>query len=147
MRSQYQAYNFLRNVFKRSLTYPCSRSLYESRAPIRIKHSYEEQALAYLMNCEVKKHRLAKMEYCYSGTENCDTEVQIITFVLKGSASLLIDSRSKLRSRTQIYCSLFVFDLNLSGIHLTQMILRVWIIDWHYIIYIDVSICEVELRC
>ena len=38
-----------------------------------------------------------------------------------------------------------VFYLNLSGIHLSKIILLIWIIDWQYVI--DVSICEVELRC
>ena len=45
-------------------------SLDESRTALGIKHSEEEQALAYSMSCELKLHRLAKMEYCYSGTES-----------------------------------------------------------------------------
>ena len=46
--------NSLRDDFKRSMTYPCLRSLDESRAALRIKHSQEEQALAYRMSCEIK---------------------------------------------------------------------------------------------
>ena len=43
-----------RDDFKRSLTYPCRRSIDESRAALRIKHSSEEQTLAYSMSCEIK---------------------------------------------------------------------------------------------
>ena len=46
---------FFLNFFNyRSLTYPCSRSLFESRVALRIKHPYEEQARAYRMSCEIK---------------------------------------------------------------------------------------------
>ena len=37
-----------------SFTYPCPRSLLESRTALRIKHSQEEQAIAYRMSCEIK---------------------------------------------------------------------------------------------
>ena len=39
VRSQYRPQNFLRDDFNRSLTYHCPRSLLESRAARRIKHS------------------------------------------------------------------------------------------------------------
>ena len=39
VRSPYRPYNFLRDDFKCSLTYPCPRSLLESRIAPRIKHS------------------------------------------------------------------------------------------------------------
>ena len=38
---------------KRSLTYPCPRSLHESRPALRIKHFFEEQTLAYPVSCEI----------------------------------------------------------------------------------------------
>ena len=38
-----------------------------------------------------------------------------------------------------------VFDLKLRGIHLTKIILKVWVINGQNVV--DVSICEVELRC
>ena len=40
------------DAFERSLTYPCSKILLESRVDLRIKHSYEEQARAYRKSCE-----------------------------------------------------------------------------------------------
>ena len=39
--------------FKRSFTYPFSRSLFESRVTLRIKHSYKEQAQAHRISCEI----------------------------------------------------------------------------------------------
>ena len=39
VRSPFRPQNFLRDDFKRSLTYPCPRSLLESRIAFRIKHS------------------------------------------------------------------------------------------------------------
>ena len=38
---------FLNDDFKRSWTHPCSRSLFESLVALKIKHSYEEQAIKY----------------------------------------------------------------------------------------------------
>ena len=43
-----------RDDFKRTLTYPCPRSLDESRTALRIKHLQKEQALTYRMSSEVK---------------------------------------------------------------------------------------------
>ena len=44
VRSPYRPKNFIREDFKRSRTYPCPRSLYESHTALRIKHSRKEQA-------------------------------------------------------------------------------------------------------
>ena len=44
-------------------------SLLERRLALRMKHSYEEQVQAYRVSWKLKRHRLAKMEYYYSGTE------------------------------------------------------------------------------
>ena len=38
-----------------------------------------------------------------------------------------------------------VFDLKLRGVHLTEIILKVWVINGKKVV--DVSINEVELRC
>ena len=46
--------NFLNDDLKRSLTYPCSRRLFEGRFALRIKHPYEEQGRAYRISCEIK---------------------------------------------------------------------------------------------
>ena len=70
VRSPYRPKKFLNDDFKRSARYPCLSSLLESRLALSIKHSYEEQARAYRISWEIKLHRLAKMEYYYSGTES-----------------------------------------------------------------------------
>ena len=54
MWSLYRPKNLLKYDLKCSLTYPCSRSLYESCDALRIKHSEEEQVMAYRMSCEIK---------------------------------------------------------------------------------------------
>ena len=54
IRSPYRPLNLLNDDFKRSLTYPCSRSLFESRVTLGIKHPYEERARAYRISCEIK---------------------------------------------------------------------------------------------
>ena len=68
-------------------------------------------------------------------------------FVIKGSSKLTVPPNRKdlikVGSRSVVLRR--VFDLKVSEIHLTQVILKVWIINGHYII--DVSIGEGELRC
>ena len=54
IRSPYRPLNFFNDDFKRSLTFPCSRSLFESRVALRIKHTYKEEARAYRISCEIK---------------------------------------------------------------------------------------------
>ena len=54
IRSPYRSLNFLNDDFKRSLTYSYSRSLFESRVALRVKHPYEEQVRAYRISCETK---------------------------------------------------------------------------------------------
>ena len=44
---------FLNDDFKRSLTYSYSRSLFETRVPLRMKHPYEEKARTYCLSCEI----------------------------------------------------------------------------------------------
>ena len=64
-------------------------------------------------------------------------EIEIATFVVKGSAKLTVPVGS-----VPFRC---VFDLKLRGIHLTEIILKVWVINGQNVV--DLSICEVELRC
>ena len=52
------------------MRYPCLSSLLESRLALRMKYSYEVQTRAYRISWEMKRHRPAKMEYYYSGTES-----------------------------------------------------------------------------
>ena len=76
-------------------------------------------------------------------------EIEIITLVVKGSAKLTVPTdyqeQIQVRSKSVVFCR--VFDLKLRGIHLTEIlvILKVWVINGQYVI--NVSICEVELRC
>ena len=51
VRSWYRPKNCLNVDFKRSLVYPCSRSLLESRVALRINDPYKEQARAYRISC------------------------------------------------------------------------------------------------
>ena len=74
-------------------------------------------------------------------------EVEIVTFVVKEISQLTVtlDRQELIQVGSRGVALRRVFDLKLSGIHLTQMILKIWVIDWQYVI--DVSVCEVELRC
>ena len=74
-------------------------------------------------------------------------EVEIVTFVVKGSSQLTVtlDRQELIQVGSRGVALCRVFDLKLSGIHLTQIILKIWVIDLQYVI--DVSVCEVELRC
>ena len=58
----YQSLNFLRDDFKNSLTYSYLRSLHESCFAFRIKLSWEKQALAYHMSCDIKTSYAGKDE-------------------------------------------------------------------------------------
>ena len=77
----------------------------------------------------------------------CDMEVEIVTFVVEGSLQLTVtlDRQELIQVGSRGVALCRVFELKLSGIHLTQIILKIWVIDWQYVI--DVSVCEVELRC
>ena len=79
--------------------------------------------------------------------KDCDMEVEIVTFVIKGSAQLTVppDRQEEIQVGSRGVALNRVFYLKLSGRHLAKIILKIWIIDWHYVI--DVSMCEVELRC
>ena len=67
------------------------------------------------------------MEYCYSGTEIRDTEVEIV----KGSSQLAVtlDRQKLIQVGSRGVALRRVVDLKLSGIHLTQIILKIWVID------------------
>ena len=74
-------------------------------------------------------------------------EVEIVTFVVDGSAQLTIasDRQKDSQKGSRTVALRLVIDLELGGIHLINIIFKVWIINWQYVF--DVSICEVELRC
>ena len=69
----------------------------------------------------------------------CDTEIEIVTFVVKGSAKLnvplerweqiWVESRSVALRR--------VFDLKVSGIHLTAINRKVWVINGKHVINVS----------
>ena len=69
-------------------------------------------------------------------------EIEIVTFVVKGSTKLTVPT--DWQEQIQVG-SRSVFDLKLRGIHLTETILKVWVINGQNVV--DVSICEVELGC
>ena len=79
------------------ISYPCPRSLDESRAALRIKHSRkkskeEEQALAYRMSCDKNAIGWRRWNVAAQERKVDDMEVEIITFVVKGSAQLAAPS-------------------------------------------------------
>ena len=74
-------------------------------------------------------------------------EIEIVTFVVKGSAKLTVptDWQEQIQVGNRSVALSRVFDLKHRGIHLTEIILKVWVINGQNVV--DVSICEVELRC
>ena len=74
-------------------------------------------------------------------------EIEIVAFVVKGSAKLTVptDWQEQIQVGSRSVALRRVFDLKLRGIHLTEIILKVWVINGQNVV--DVSICEVELRC
>ena len=61
----------------------------------------------------------------------CDMEVEIVTFFVKGSAQLTVppDRQEKIEIGSSGISLSCVFDLKRSEIHLTQIILKIWVID------------------
>ena len=73
-------------------------------------------------------------------------EIEIVTFVVKGSTKLTVptDWQEQIKVGSKSVALRRVFDLKLRGIHLTEIILKVWVINGQNVV--DVSICEIELR-
>ena len=57
-------------------------------------------------------------------------EIEIVTFVVKGSAKLTVptDWQEQIQVGSRSVALRRVFDLKLRGIHLTEIILKVWVI-------------------
>ena len=74
-------------------------------------------------------------------------EVEIVMFVLKGREQLTVpsDRQEYIKVGSRGVALRRVIYLKLSGIYLTKVILKIWIIDRQYVI--DVSMIEVELIC
>ena len=74
-------------------------------------------------------------------------EIVIVTFVEKGSSKLTVptDWQEQIQVGSRSVALPIVFDLKLRGIHLTEIILKVLVINGQNVV--DASICEVELRC
>ena len=74
-------------------------------------------------------------------------EIEIVTLVVKGNAqpTVPLDLYDQIQVGRRSFALRNFFDLKLSGIHLTEIILKVRVINGQYLI--DISICEVELRC
>ena len=67
-------------------------------------------------------------------------EIEIVTLVVKGSAKLTVptDGQELLQVASKSVALRRVFDLKLRDIYLTEIIFKVWVINWKYVI--DVSI-------
>ena len=69
--------------------FPCSRSLFESRVALRIKHPYEEQGISYkLRNKDAiggRGENIATQE-----RKICDVEIEIPTFVINGNVKFTV---------------------------------------------------------
>ena len=74
-------------------------------------------------------------------------EIEIVTFVVKGSTKLTVPTywQEQIQVVSRSVALRRVFDLQLRGIDLTVIILKVWVMNVQSVV--DVSICEVELRC
>ena len=79
-------------------------------------------------------------------------EVEIVTFVVKRSAQPTVPPDLQeymyIQEGSRSEALLHVFDFKLSRIHLTKIILKIWVIDGQY--FIDICVCDVtfsfELR-
>ena len=74
-------------------------------------------------------------------------EIEIVRFVVKVRAKLTVhtDWQEQIQVGSKRVALRRVFDLKLRGIQLTDIISKVWVINGQNVV--DVSICEVELRC
>ena len=74
-------------------------------------------------------------------------EVVIVMVVVNGSAQLTVtlDRQELIQIGSRGVALRRVFDLKLNGKYIDPDNFKVWVIDWQYVI--DVSVCEVELRC
>ena len=74
-----------------------------------------------------------------------DMEIEIVTLVVKGSAKLIVPTDLQKQIDIRRVALRRVFDLKFRGNRLTEIIIKVWIINWQYVI--NVSISEVKQRC
>ena len=74
-------------------------------------------------------------------------EIETVTFFINGSVKLIfpfdLQKFIKVISRSVPFCR--VFDLKFNGIHLSQIILKFWVVCRQNII--DVPVCEIEPKC
>ena len=77
----------------------------------------------------------------------CNMEIEIVTFVVKGSTKLPVptDRQEQIKVGSRSVALRRVFDLKLRGMHMTEIILKVWVFNGQNVV--DVSICEVGLIC
>ena len=76
----------------------------------------------------------------------CDVEIEIVTFVINGIVKLTVppDRQKQIQVRSRSVALFRVFDLEFNGIHLAQVILKLWVVYGENII--DVHVCEIEPR-
>ena len=72
--------------------------------------------------------------------------IKIVTLVVKGSVKLTVptDWQEHIQEGSRSVALCCVCDLKLRGVRLTEIILKVWVINGQYVL--DISICEVELK-
>ena len=87
------------------------------------------------------------MEYCYSETESLwyGSWNRHVCRKRKSAADRHSRSTGVDPSRYQRCCSPSCLWSQAQRIHLNKIIIKIWVIDWQHVI--DVSVCEVELRC
>ena len=84
------------------------------------------------MSCEKKSAiGLRRWNIATQEPKVCGMEVEIVTFVVKGSTQLTIppDRQECFKVGSRNVALRRVFDLKLSGMHLTQIIIKIWVID------------------
>ena len=71
-----------------------------------------------------------------------DVEIEIVTFVINGSVKLTVppDRQKYMQVRSRSVAFGRVFDLEFNGIHLAQVILKLWVVYGQNII--DVPVCK-----
>ena len=91
IRYPYRPQNFLNDDFNRSLAFPCSRSLFESRVAFRIKTSIRGASLCISYKLQ-NKDAIGGRGWNIATQERkiCDVEIEIVTFVINGNVKLTV---------------------------------------------------------
>ena len=139
--------NFLRDAYKRSSTYSCPKILLENRIVPRINIHKRHNSFRIGWVARHKHHRWAKMGCCYSGTESLWYGSWNHHACRKGKCK--VDRPSRLTeadpSRKRKCCSPSCRQCQAQFDTPDWDNFKVWVVNEQYVI--DLSICEIELRC